>query len=157
IENNISEDSGNGFDVEAVDSAIGNQFLGDISLNDFYGFFFTARANSLQYMPQNTIIVDSVAINPVYVGSYLRGTKNTQMSGASFLQSSTNSGYAADRPSDATGDGFPTVYVTNSASISNIMYGFIIVNQGDFLLDYTGGFGNSHNYSPSSSSKITNS
>jgi hypothetical protein len=155
-ENNISENSGIMFDIEASRSQTSNRYLGNISLNDFYGAKFTARGATLSTMPQNNLLKDFVVIGAKNIGIYARSSKNTQINNVTIIGAGTH-GVAADRPSSYPGDGAPTTYSENTLVLNNRSYGFTMLNQSGFAIGYANAYGNAINFNPSASdARITN-
>ena len=76
FENNISENDGDGYTINALGKAVDNIYLGNVTLNDDQGIRPNARGDTLALMPQNTQIKDFVAIG-VATGVYNRSSKNT--------------------------------------------------------------------------------
>lgn len=157
FENCISEGTEIGFDMEALASAPNNKHYGDISLSDNFGFLFKSRGSTTAGQPQNSVIMNSVAITPIQVGMEFRGNINTQVTNATVYQSATNSGLFADaNGSMDRGGGTYSVFVTNLLTTLNQKSGF-----SGFFIDSSIGswtwsgkninsFSNSVNFTPSS-------
>jgi hypothetical protein len=157
-ENNIAVNNYIGYAINALGTTIGNAAYGNVSLNNLYGFGIFARGSGLSNTPRDTILEHNVVLGGTAVGVYSRASKNTQIRNLTTLGSSNNSGLVADISASRPGDGISTVYVVNSLSQRNKQYGFNMVTTQltDWLLDYSNGFGNAINYSPATSSNITN-
>jgi hypothetical protein len=154
IENNIVENTGAAFSISAYGTSFGNKWLGDIagSGND-YGFWFVARQEypGLAGMPQDTYVKDCISVGANYYGVYARSNKNTEIYNFSAINNKFG-GIAADKPSSAPGDGYPTFYSTDSLAYNNKTNGLYIVGHSDFRINYHDSIGHSTNYYPSASS-----
>ncbi len=150
FENNIAEGIGTGFDLQAINLANGNRFLGNISLGNNMGFLIAARANTLAAMPQNNIISNMVILNSSSIGMSLRANKNTRINNVTILNSKTNAGVVGDNGADsASGDGRPTLYLENILSAFNFSTGFRIIEQYNWKNSFSNSYRNSSvNYSP---------
>jgi hypothetical protein len=149
VENNIFEDWNTGMDLQAKTSAIGNQYYGNITLNNPKGVVFNVRidyGNSLDSMPQNTQLTNHLSIGDYEIGGYFRGNKNTHCDNCTFIDG-TGTGFAADVESGYTGDGAATIYGKNIL-IMNKTIGFEISGQSDWSFDHIIIFGNGTPASP---------
>jgi hypothetical protein len=151
LENNVSENNGAGFDIQAESLSDGNQILGNISINDQYGVAVAAREN----YPINTIIRDQVVINPLEVGIYHRGGSNGQASNVSVIGSSSAQGIVADiMPSPALNAPSPSFFCTDCISV-NSSTGFGMMKQSSWAIDYAVAYGNATNVIPAGSANYT--
>lgn len=118
IENNIAEGFQlKGYAAEATNNADRNLFLGNIAIGAQRGLQLDSRVGTgAQFMPKDNTIRDHVSIDPTIVGFYLRGTKNTQVINSMSLGTGSGSvsGFIADLPPTAQGDGAPSVFFTNT-------------------------------------------
>ena len=150
IENNISEGNGSLGTIQGLGSsyANNNKFLGNISLNDGSGFHHNDRqANTLIGTPTNNRYENNVVINPITLGYYIRTSYNT--TGANnTVMGAGKIGFVWDMESTV---GVPgrSFYFDNSLSFNN-QYGFYILNQTAWLLDYANSYNNTYlNFYPS--------
>lgn len=161
IENNISENSYGGFSIQAAgyNGVYGNnnQFLGNISLGDGYGFKHNNRVqDSTLGTPTNNYYANNVAINSTVIGFYIRTSYNTTGTNNTAMGCRLD-GFTWDKEST---NGVPgrTFFFDNTLSINNLRYGTQIVNQTNWLLDYINSFNNSSgNFVPATDSKRTHS
>jgi hypothetical protein len=144
IENNISENNGRVSSVQATIPAVGNRFLGNISLNEEHGLILQARGEG-DRMPIDTVIENHVVINPSAFGIYDRTTKNTKIKNVSLLGG--REGQVSDFI-EGRGDGNFSTFSTN-VLVMNSSIGFRIRGQSAWSIDYPGVFNNETNFSPS--------
>ena len=150
FENNIAEGVGTGFDVQAMNLANGNKFLGNISLGNNFGFLMQARGATLSSMPQNNLITNMAIINSTGIGMSLRANKNTRINNVSISGTKSNAGFVGDNgASTAPGDGKPSLFLENVLSTGNFSNGFRIVEQYAWTNQYSNAYKNGAvNYSP---------
>jgi parallel beta-helix repeat protein len=153
VENNIVENSGTGFHVEASAPSDGNLFFGNISISTRNGVVVRTR----DAVVTNTTIRDQVVLNPASTGIFLRGAENTQVLNSSVF-GSTNDGYLCDDQSAGyIWSTQPSCYITNSLSHSNTWFGMRQIGQRSFGFNYTASIGNWMNYVPSAAdAAVTN-
>lgn len=149
VENNIAEGCGNGFDLEALGTTVGNKFYGNMAVGCRSGLKFDARGSTVGTMPQNSVIKDLVVSASTSYGIYLRGNKNTTLDQVTILGSTANGGFAADVGSSEPGDGLPTFFATNINASGNTGTGFFVTAQSNWLLTYPNSFGNTTAFNPS--------
>jgi hypothetical protein len=101
-------------------------------------------------------------MTPDAVSVYLRGTKNTSITGLTVIGNNANGvigGVVVDTSSGAPGDGKPSVFLDNGLVINNSpALGFSIQTNTHttWKLNAVNAFNNTPNYTPSSHSNITN-
>jgi parallel beta-helix repeat protein len=153
IENNIVEDSGTGYHLEASSAADGNQLYGNLSINTRNGVVIRTR----DALAANNTIRNHVVLNPGAVGIYLRDAENTQVFNSSVFSSSTNDGFLCDDVSaGSVSSTKPSCYITNSLSYGNASHGMRQTGQSAFGFNYTASMKNAINYAPASHKSITN-
>lgn len=165
IENNICEGyTSKCFAVEALGTAVGNKYLGNISIGANIGYSPDIRINnppSITYMPRDTDFIDNIAINSRNAGFRFRGVKNTQCLRCTALTTgfsvyNPNFGFVMDSLS-GQGDGDPTPKFYSSLALNGQSFGYSVSTSlvTNWLVDYPNSTGNGTNYSPSSSAKLT--
>jgi hypothetical protein len=154
IENSISEGQLVGFWVEAIRTVVGDQFLGDISLNDRIGFLTKARGSSSTQQPVNTVFTNVVAITSSSAGIEFRGSQNTQLTNATVYDSA-GPGILADIEGTNNGGGTVSTFGTNSLSTLNTS-GFTITEQTSWSFNEVNAFNNTTKYIPSLPANFTN-
>lgn len=112
IENNITENVGTGFDIEASSTQTSNGFYGNVNIGGLRGIRFAARGSSLSVMPQSNTIKDFICVDQTSVCIYPRGAKSTTVSQVSVFGDGTH-GLLADCPPGDCGDSSPSTAVTN--------------------------------------------
>jgi hypothetical protein len=146
FENNITENNGQGFMVNASNTSVGNKFIGNIDLNtSINGQTATARGNSLQTMPRDTVIENHVSINAGQHAMRSLSAKNTQYNNVSVFDAGMSGIIATTVGS--IGDGQYSVFVDKSTVISANEDG-IEINSAiqTWGIDTTASFGNNPNY-----------
>lgn len=152
FENVISEGNGNAMGIEAVYGPARTKVLGVISLNDQFGVLLKARGGSTEnQQPVDVVMRDIAIVTPSSLGIYLRGNKNTVITGATAYHGKW--GFLADveivRGVPYAGGGTLSFTVTNMLSTLNGK-GFESHDQTTWKIDYSNAFNNTTNYSPSS-------
>lgn len=99
VENSITEGGTKGIAILASGPSTGNRLLGNISIDEGYAHEYTARnVPGEDGAPIDTIAQNNVAVRPYYLGFWLQGAVNTQMTnntviaGANSLQRSEHNG-----------------------------------------------------------------
>nr|MBI4156194.1 DUF4082 domain-containing protein [Candidatus Woesearchaeota archaeon] len=162
LENNIAENSGASFEMEATGISNNNKFFGNVALNA--GVAMTARGTTIDSMPRDTLFKDFVSINHPSYGIYARSSKNTRCDSCTFIGNSVSGGgIGADKNGEPTysGDGSYSFFGDNILTIGHTGgYGInIVTNKGSWAygLDYVNSFNNAIAFSPSGSDQyITN-
>ena len=95
-ENNIAEQSGLSFTTEPTHDAIGNRFLGNVSIDSTYGAI--PHDKDTGRMSVDTLFKDHISIHSRYLGFYSRGTRNTRCEQCSIIDGQS-SGFAVDESS----------------------------------------------------------
>ena len=159
VENTISEGNEYLIEVNGQDVNIGNRVLGSISRADLYGAIQNSRAPDLQHMVRDLTFENFSVISPDLVGLYARAGKNVQCNKCTVLNPGL-SGYIADGGDAAAGwvgDGNPTFFATNSLVLGADAYGYRMIDQAAFGINFPNSTGNLVNYDPASShASITN-
>ncbi|MEZ4272836.1 MAG: sugar-binding protein, partial [Myxococcota bacterium] len=146
IENNVSENNVAVADIQATLASVGNRFLGNISLNELYGFVAQARGNTTNTMPKDTVIENHVAVAPKHYGIFVRGAKNTQIRNASTFGGSV--GIIADLEAGRVGDGIAQTYSTNCSVTNNTTSGIKTSAQSAWSHDYANAFDTPSSFDP---------
>jgi hypothetical protein len=145
-ENNVSENNVVGISIQATKASVGNRILGNISLNETYGFQMQARGDGSK-MPMDTIIENHVSITPEHSGLWARTAKNTQIKNSSFFGG--RSGVIADFIEQVPGDGIYSTFVSNVLAMDNSGVGFTMLGQTTWSIGYPNNYNNNLNFSPS--------
>jgi F5/8 type C domain len=156
FENNIAENSGFG---ENNSGNVNNRYYGNIALNSSV-HWIDARGPTLSEMPQNTSIVNFVAVGGD-TGIFIEGAKNTRCDNCTFIGNS-DYGLRISRSGvpDWVGDGQSTFYSYNSLFLNVSGTGIYLTDPHlvDWRIDYARYYGNGTDSSVGlSDSRITNS
>lgn len=114
LENNVSEGNGTLVTIMGINVANNNRFLGNISMNDGYGFVHKQRPEFMNNPPTDNLVKDGVVINPTGVGVYFRGTRNSRCENCSIFAAAGKSAFIADQEGGLTNTGLNSAYVLNS-------------------------------------------
>lgn len=146
VENDISEGNDRGVDIEALGaSAQNNQFYGNISVKDTYGFLSNWRDSGAH----NTVLQNVVTINPVAYGFFFRSMENTQCTNCTAIGTGDGmDGFRVD-VENVAGAGTKSFFCTNCLAIDFDTYGIRVQEQDSWNIDYSNANNNgSANYSP---------
>ncbi|MFO0570425.1 MAG: right-handed parallel beta-helix repeat-containing protein, partial [Polyangiaceae bacterium] len=155
IENNIAEGPHltKGFAVEALGAAVGNQFLGNVSLNAVIGIALDARGASVEYMPRDTTVKDLVVVGAKTAGVRVDGNKNFVCRNCSVFDASggVGDGFDIDRLTAQPGDGNYSAHIYDSLALNNAGRGFhVAAAVQTWSAVNVNAFGNAPEYSPAS-------
>ena len=168
IENSISENQANGFQIHGIANPLDpsgsggrrNRVLGSISLNDSVPALVSSRVTGGTYHnARDNVFRDFVAANMGANGIFLRGAANTIVENATLYDSSGNSGLSADDGDSGLGgscgssntDGC-SFTARNVLALGNKVYGVHIDSSSykSWLVEYSDAAGNgSADYSSS--------
>lgn len=158
VENNIAENGGAGYQVNASDTTVDNRFYGNIAYTQRRGVGITARGNTLAKMPRSTYFENLVVVDSgTSAGFEVQAAKDTRCDNCSIINNSGHGFYADNANANFVGDGVHTFYADNSLSWDNSGTGFFMVGLDDFLIDFPNSFANGTAFNPvASNPDITN-
>jgi parallel beta-helix repeat protein len=159
IENNISEETSTGYDIEAdyatdANGASNNRFLGNISHGDGGLFHESCRS----FRPTNTFLKDNVGVNETSVGIYLRGSKNARVENNTII-AAPDAGLAVDDQECQSYLGESTSFTEVNSLVLDSGNGFSIspIAVNPWSVRNSNSYGNFINYYPASNvSNYTN-
>lgn len=141
--------------IEAIGTATNNQFLGNICMGANYnGVALDARGATASTMPTNTTVKDMVVIGAQFSSFRFNGNKNTQCINCTVIGGAA--GIANSFLTAQPGDGIYTGSITNSLAVNTTGIGiYFDPGMSTWTATNSDAFGNSTNYSPSSSANYT--
>jgi len=163
IENCISENQANGFQVHAIESPLdptghggrNNRILGSISFQDAVPSLVESRGGSGTYHnASGTVFQNFLAALGSGRGLSLRAAANTVVENATLYGSTSDSGLVADAGSSGNGatcsqgqnpEGC-SFSARNSLALDNKTFGFRSADQQSWLVEYSNAYGNVTNY-----------
>ena len=128
FENNISERNASGFIADTYGGGSGILFVGNISLDDYYGAFVTKE----QGLPiQGTRFLDHVVVRPVLIGAYFRSGLDSTCTRCSFFETARE-GFVADRLSSDVSTLSAYLRSSFTTTLLDAGYGVYITGQNAF-------------------------
>src|SRR5262249_37041278 len=166
VENSISENEANGFQIHGIANALdpsgsggrNNRILGSVSLGDSVPLLVSSRmVDGTYHNAKGNEIRDFIAANMSGAGMYLRGAAGTVVENATLYGSSGPGGLVADGgdpglggscgPSNPDGCGLIARYVLSLDHRHG--HGFLVSGQDDWLIEWSNASGNRVDYGSS--------
>jgi len=165
IENSVSDDFANGFQIHGIASPLdpsgsggrNNRILGSMSLGDAVPLLVSSRVVSGKYHnARGNVVRDFVAADMQGHGAYLRGSAGTVVENSTLYRSKSNSGLMADAGDsgfggtcgggNAAGCG---LVVRNLLSLDHAGQGIAVTGFDDWLVEWSNAAGSGRNWASS--------